>query len=51
MGQEYFKKYYDVEVGFTEFYINIPMSSTMVLKGILKMIAILKFHFLSISLP
>ncbi|MDR6725633.1 hypothetical protein J2W91_004135 [Paenibacillus amylolyticus] len=33
IGQEYFKKYYDVEVEFTEFYINIPMSSTMVLKG------------------
>ncbi|GEM_PF-4015883 len=36
IGQEYFKKYYDVEVEFTEFYINIPMSSTMVLKGYLK---------------
>lgn len=36
IGQKYFKKYYDVEVEFTEFYINIPMSSTMVLKGYLK---------------
>lgn len=33
IGQEYFKKYYNVEVEFTEFYINIPISSTMVLKG------------------
>lgn len=36
IGQEYFRKYYDVEVEFTEFYINIPMSSTMVLKGYLR---------------
>ncbi|MBB6023372.1 hypothetical protein HNR77_004472 [Paenibacillus sp. JGP012] len=33
IGQEYFKKYYNVEVEFTEFYINIPMSSIILLKG------------------
>lgn len=45
------QKYYDVEVEFTEFYINIPMSSTMVQKGILKMIAILMLHSRSTFLP
>ncbi|CAI6081490.1 hypothetical protein PAECIP112173_03225 [Paenibacillus sp. JJ-100] len=33
IGQDYFKKYYDADVEFTEFYINVPMSSTMVLNG------------------
>ncbi len=33
IGQDFFRKYYDAEVKFTEFYINVPMSSTMVLKG------------------
>lgn len=36
IGQDYFRKYYDAEVEFTEFYINVPISSTMVLKGHLK---------------
>lgn len=36
IGQEYFKKYYDADVEFTEFYINLPMSSTMFLNGYLK---------------
>lgn len=49
IGQDYFRKYYDAEVEFTEFYINVPMSSTMVLKGPLNRILILKFHYITTS--
>ncbi|MBT2284996.1 hypothetical protein J7E78_15760 [Paenibacillus polymyxa] len=36
IGQEYFKKYYVVEVEFTDYQILLPMSSTIVLKGYVK---------------
>lgn len=36
IGQEYFKKYYDAEIEFTDYQILLPMSSTIVLKGYVK---------------
>ena len=33
IGQEYFEKYYDVDVKFTDYQIKVPMSSTIVLNG------------------
>ncbi|WP_128100482.1 hypothetical protein [Paenibacillus sp. DCT19] len=36
IGQKYFKKYYDVEIIFTDYDINLPNSSTMFLYGYVK---------------
>lgn len=36
IGQEYFKKYYDADVEFNRYEVNLPMSSTIVLYGHVK---------------
>ncbi|WP_128100481.1 hypothetical protein [Paenibacillus sp. DCT19] len=36
IGQEYFEKYYDVDVKITDYQIKVPMSSTIVLNGHVK---------------